>query len=68
VKLVYIIFGIGINLQMDPKNFEAYLGIAYAYQKLNKPDKACESINNAKKEGSQTAQELKNVFCKELEK
>ncbi len=53
---------------MDPKNFEAYLGIAYAYQKLNKPDKACESINNAKKEGSQTAQELKNVFCKELEK
>ena len=52
------------TIKLDPKNYDAYLGLAYVCQTQKKTDKACEAINQAIKEGSQIAMELKEIFCK----
>lgn len=52
------------TIRLDPKNYDAYLGVAYTYQNLGEPAKACEALNEAIKEGSQVAEEIKGIFCK----
>lgn len=52
-------------IAVEPKNFDAYTGLAFAYQSIKDNDKACETINKAIKQGSQAAAEVKNIFCKE---
>ena len=52
-------------IRLDPKNYDAYHGLAYVYQNLHETQKACQVINKAIKEGSQIAEELKEIFCKE---
>lgn len=51
-------------IRLDPKNYEAYIGLAYVYQVQNETDKACKVLATAVKQGSQTAEELQEIFCK----
>ena len=51
-------------IRLDPKNYDAYLGLAYVYQNQNETAKACQVISRAIEEGSLTAAELREIFCK----
>ena len=52
------------TLRLEPKNFDAYLGLAYAYQNMKENIKACETITKAIAAGSQIAEEVRHNFCK----
>lgn len=52
------------TIKLDPHNYDAYFGMAYSCQNLGENTKACEVLNDAVKEGSQIAMELKEIFCK----
>jgi Tfp pilus assembly protein PilF len=52
------------SLQLDPKNYDAYFGIAYIFKNQKEYGKACETINRAIQAGSQIAVELKENFCR----
>jgi tetratricopeptide (TPR) repeat protein len=51
------------TIRLDPKNFDAYFGLAFIYQTRKENTKACEVISKAIAEGSQIAEELKANFC-----
>ncbi len=53
-----------ITVSIDPKNYDAYLGLAHVYQKQKNKEKSCETINKAIAAGSQIAEELKDNFCR----
>lgn len=50
--------------QLDPSNYDAWIGLAYSYRNLGEPEKACTTLDRAASQGSQTAIELKQIFCK----
>lgn len=50
-------------LNLEAKNFDAYMGLAYAYQKNKQAGKACETINDAIKIGLDAAKEKRSIFC-----
>jgi len=53
------------SIQLDPNYYDAYFGLAYIYQNQKENDKACETIQKAISAGSQIAQELKEIFCRQ---
>jgi tetratricopeptide (TPR) repeat protein len=52
------------SILLDPKHYDAYLGLAYIYQNQKNNEKACEIIGKAVNAGSQIAEELKENFCR----
>lgn len=52
------------SIQLDPKNYDAYFGLAFIYQNQKDNSKACETIGRAIHAGSQIAEELKENYCK----
>lgn len=51
-------------LQLDPTNYDAWIGLAYSYQNLGEKTRACETLDRAIANGSQSAVELKEIFCR----
>ncbi len=51
-------------IQINPKNFDAYIGLAFCWSKLNDRAKACEVIERCIHEGSQIGADIKNIYCR----
>ncbi len=52
------------TINIDTKNYEAYISLAHIYKNQKNNAKACDVINNSIKSGSQISQDLKDNFCK----
>lgn len=51
------------SIRLDPKNYDAYLGLAYIYHNQKDSVKACEVLQKAISAGSVVAAELKENYC-----
>lgn len=50
-------------IQLHPKLFDAYIGLAFCWSKLNNRTKACEIIERSIQQGSQIGVDLKTIYC-----
>lgn len=51
-------------IQLNPKIFDAYIGLAFCWSKLNNRVKACEVIEQSIQEGCQIGTDIKNIYCR----
>ncbi len=52
------------TIELDKHYTEAYIALTYLYSQTGNTTEACETIQKAKKEGIEAANDLINLFCK----
>ena len=62
--LQYLHFENKHRLRLDKHYSEAYIALAYVYSKNGDSVNACETLNTAKAEGIEAANDLIQTFCK----